>query len=503
MASGSGGPNSPSSSSSSMPKSPFSRTMPNREALVSSMIRQGIIPNTVLSPPRVPMPPAPAPAPAAAPTPAPQSEALKTIKDAVSDLMLEAPFRDTDKWGASDVRLNVVARSMGYHVAMDVHSRVLVSRSRFFADKLRTGAGTEHTVEICDCDDVPLYVEAISLMYYQEDLKNILRTTVPSKVVDLLQVFYALLCEDWLRACLEYLDSIPWTDHEEDLIVTQLNEFSCCGLRADGLLQRVKAIGPSTSTRGDEVFLQLSNGVLQAKDDKARNTMKALITRLIEQDEDNDLLDVSKDTIYSLCHNGLNFLTVRLSGVASVHESSHNRGALMSEIARAADNLLWIVKILIARKIGEDFVGIWAEQKDLSALHSKVPVRYRHEISKITAHICIAIGRGQILVSRETRFALLNTWLEPLYDDFKWLRMPGKSFDLKLFEEGLSKTILTLPLSQQQWILLDWFHRFLDRGDDCPNIQGAFETWWRRAFGTKYDDIDPKMQIKSAADFHQ
>ncbi|CAN1226951.1 BTB/POZ domain-containing protein At5g60050 [Linum grandiflorum] len=99
---------------------------------------------------------------------------------------------------------------------------------------------------------------------------------------------------------------------------------------------------------------------------------------------------------------------------------------------------------------------------------------YRHEISKITAQLCIAIGRGEIMVGKEIRFALLSNWLEPLYDDFGWMK------------RAFSSRTVDKKLVEQQGILLRWFDRFLNKGDDCPNIQRAFEIWWRRAFIRQY-----------------
>lgn len=166
----------------------------------------------------------------------------------------------------------------------------------------------------------------------------------------------------------------------------------------------------------------------------------------------------------------------------------------MGEIAREADNLQWLVDILIDRKMGDEFVKLWAEQKELSILHSKILTMYRHEISKITAQLCIAIGRGNLLVPKDVRYCLLSTWLESLYDDFGWMKRAGRSIDKKLVEEGLGQTILTLPLAQQQTILLNWFDRFLNKGDDYPNIQRAFEVWWRRSFVKQYT-VDSQLQL--------
>ena len=168
----------------------------------------------------------------------------------------------------------------------------------------------------------------------------------------------------------------------------------------------------------------------------------------------------------------------------------------MAEIAREADNLQWIVDILIDKRMANDFVKLWADQRELAELHSKIPTMYRHEISRITAQLCIAIGRGNILVPKDSRFSLLSTWLEALYEDFGWMRRASRSVDKKLVEDGLSQTILTLSLRQQQVILLNWFDRFLNKGDDCPNIQRAFEVWWRRAFIRRYTDVQDSSQLQ-------
>ncbi|GMI66199.1 hypothetical protein like AT5G60050 [Hibiscus trionum] len=168
----------------------------------------------------------------------------------------------------------------------------------------------------------------------------------------------------------------------------------------------------------------------------------------------------------------------------------------MAEITREADNLQWIVDILIEKRMANDFVKLWADQRELAELHSKIPTMYRHEISRITAQACIAIGRGNILVPKESRFLLLSTWLDALYEDFGWMRRAYKSVDKKLVEDGLSRTILTLSLRQQQIILLNWFDRYLNKGDDCPNIQRAFEVWWRRAFIRQYTDVEDGSQLQ-------
>lgn len=72
-----------------------------------------------------------------------------------------------------------------------------------------------------------------------------------------------------------------------------------------------------------------------------------------------------------------------------------DRGMLV-EISRQADNLHWLVDILIDRRIADDFVRMWAHQAELATLHMQVPVMFRYEVSRLTARLCIAIGKGQV-----------------------------------------------------------------------------------------------------------
>ncbi|CAI9105242.1 OLC1v1004125C1 [Oldenlandia corymbosa var. corymbosa] len=393
-------------------------------------------------------------------------EARLKLQDRVFKVLEDAPFQDSamNSLGPGDVKL-AVRSCDGFCVSMEVHRRVLAGRSRFFAEKLQPNGSQMVSVEILDCDDV--------------------------------EVCSAVLFDDGILACLEYLEAVPWSEDEEEKVVSQLGDLQLCE-PLPNMLQRVVA-ETSTSPRADDIFLKLLTGVLQAKDDKARREMKSLISRLFKQESSDSHgysngFDISKDTMYHVCHRCLSSLILSLSEGSCVDENRQDRGFLMSEIARAADNMQWVVDILIDRKMGDEFVKLWADQKELAVLHSKIPTMYRHEISRITAQLCIAIGRGHILVPKDARYSLLTMWLEALYEDFGWMKRASRSIDKKLIEEGLSQTILTLPLSRQQSILLNWFDRFLNKGDDCPNIQRAFEVWWRRSFIKQYA-LDSQLQI--------
>ncbi|ONK67831.1 uncharacterized protein A4U43_C05F4240 [Asparagus officinalis] len=376
---------------------------------------------------------------------------------------------------------------------MEVHRRALAEKSRFFRENLGRRGGV---VEICECDDVEAYVEVVGMMYCG-DLRRRLAGEEIGRVLGLLKVSAAIMFDAGVVACLEYLEAVPWSEDQEEEILSVLNHLELHDSLSE-VLKRV-LVEPSTSSKSNAIFLQLLGGVLQAKDDKARKSMKSLISGLLREDNSNhiDKLDVSRETLYHLCDKCLNSLHFCLSEAANINESSRDRGNLMVEIAREADNIHWLVEILIDKKFVDEFVMIWADQTQLSSLHPKIPCMYRFEISRITAQLCIAIGKGDILVSKNARFSLLQTWLEALYNDFGWMKRACRAIDKNLVEDGLCKTILTLPMAQQQAILLRWFDRYLKKGDDCPNLQRAFEVWWRRTFIRRYGRVwdQSEMQI--------
>lgn len=194
---------------------------------VSAMIRQGFIadPTLSFSPSRTfssPPPPPPSTRPSQTQTQTQQTQTLfemmseeqnrdakvyddrrRKMQDRVSKLLEEAPF------GGGDVKLTVVGRD-GFRVSMEVHKGVLAGKSRFFAEKLRCDGGSmSHSVEISDCDDVEVYVEAVVLMHC-EDLMRRLRFMGQegvSKVLSLLKVLMDLCLWIELLCCIAHMFS--------------------------------------------------------------------------------------------------------------------------------------------------------------------------------------------------------------------------------------------------------------------------------------------------------
>lgn len=423
------------------------------------------------------------------------------MQQRLSDLLsCRSPGNQFNDSNSSDVKLTLSSKD-GISVCMSVHRQILVGQSRFFAVKLsdrwkgqRNGNNNTHPwiVEIADCEEIEVYIETLRLMYCKDLRRKLMKEDV-SKVLGILKVSAAIGFDAGVLSCLEYLEAAPWAEDEEEKVASLLSELRLEGVGAVEVLKRVSVDvtnGVEEANDNEEVLLKLLQVVLEGKDEKARREMKGLVLKMLRENSSQN--ELRKESLYSACDGCLHLLQAQFLRAAGGDFQD------VGQIARQADNLHWILDILIDRQIAEDFLKTWASQSELSEAHSKVPAIHRYEISRVTARLFVGVGKGQLLASKDARCLLLQTWLGPFYEDFGWMRRASRGLDRHLIEDGLSNTILTLPLAWQQEILMSWFDRFLNSGEDCPNIQRGFEVWWRRAFWRRNGEPEMPRQMRIA-----
>lgn len=414
------------------------------------------------------------------------SKDLSIQDKALSDFSSRTQFNDPS---SCDLKLTLKNKE-GFSITINAHSQILSTHSRFFAAKLMEMLSKEqcqlpHLIEITDCEDIEIYLETLQLMYSHDMKRKLVKKNV-HRVLGILKVCAGIVFETGIFSCLEYLEAMPWAEEDERKVTSLLSELHLeSNIGAGQVLQRLST---DDSTSSEDVLVSLVKLITKGTDEKARREMKGLVSRMLRENTSHghDTDDLSKESLYESSHacvNSLVELFIRASAPDFVGRLNGERGILIAQITRQADNLNWLVDIMIDRHIADEFVGIWALQAELASLHRQVPIVFgRYEVSRITARLCVAVGKGQVLTPKEVRYALLLNWLQPLIDDFGWMQRACKGLDKNVVEEGISQTILTLPLKQQQMIMVAWFDRFLKSGDDCPNLQRAFEVWWRRTF---------------------
>jgi len=307
----------------------------------------------------------------------------------------------------------------------------------------------------------------------------------------MLQVAEFLGFSSCIQSCLEYLEAVPWNgEEEEEKVISTVLRLQGDGIGVNPVLKRVS---PDTSNVPKDTLSHIVELVLKSNEERGRREMKSIVLKLLR--ENNSLpssagsVEICNDMIYKSCRRCLDSLLCVFNQAAEPEFKdmpSDNKEPVIKHIALEADNLSWLLEILIDKQAAEDFAVMWANHQELAALHGKLPIAFRYHVSCISGRLYVSIGRGEVLPSKNTRQLLLQTWLQPLINDYNWLQHGCRTFDRKLVEEGIGRTILTLPLEDQQSILLSWVGSFLKTGDGCPNLQRAFEVWWRRTFIRPY-----------------
>jgi len=155
---------------------------------------------------------------------------------------------------------------------------------------------------------------------------------------------------------------------------------------------------------------------------------------------------------------------------------------MIERVSKQTENLKWLFDILLNNDIAEEYVDMWANQDELITMHEQASPMFRYELSRISASVFIALGKGRIQCPSDTRSQLFHGWFRPMLMDFGWLQRCSKGLDVKILEENLGQGLLTLPLHHQQSLFVEWFQCFASRGTQCPNLSRAFQVWWRRSF---------------------
>lgn len=277
-------------------------------------------------------------------------------------------------------------------------------------------------------------------------------------------------------------------EEEEEKVVSSVLHLEGEGIVVKPVLKRISS---NISKPANDTLSHILELVLKSKEEKGRREMKSIVLKLLR--ENNSLpssssssSDLCNETLYSSCRSSLDSLLSFFRQAVDPDFSDDEREPVLKLIALEADNLLWLLNILADRQAADEFALIWSSQQELASLHPRLATVNSHHVSTITARLFVGMGRGELLPAKDTRHLLLKTWLEPLINDYRWLNHGCRSFDRTVVEEGIGRTILTLPLEDQQSILLSWLGSFLKAGDNCPNLQRAFEVWWRRTFIRPY-----------------
>lgn len=303
----------------------------------------------------------------------------------------------------------------------------------------------------------------------------------------LLQVSATVMFDRGTRSCLKYLEAVPWSEHEEEKLKTL---FSRCTFDSSVTEEVLARLHPEDSSRSGELAVQLIRSVANGANINARKELQTLVNGLLSKSSvySKEFTGLNKDSLYGICDTCVNSLVELFKEASSssppapVMTTTKDQRPLVERVSKQVENLNWLLDILIDKQMAVDFVSLWAAHEELARLHERASSMIRYEISRISASVFVAMGRGKVQCHVDVRRSVLRRWFRPLLLDFGWIQRCPKGLDMRMMEEGVGQAILTLPLKQQQTLFVEWFQFFGKEGSECPNLSKAFQVWWRRSF---------------------
>uniref|UniRef100_A0ACD5V8I0 Uncharacterized protein n=1 Tax=Avena sativa TaxID=4498 RepID=A0ACD5V8I0_AVESA len=488
------------------PKSPSSLSSFQGSPASSRLAGLGglIDPRRILSPGRVspidpdesfPLPP---PSPLSLPTPPPVEEDVEDLvpteqaAPASAVVPLVSVREDDGGNEAMDLRLSLRGRD-GRCLTMELESGVLYGSSAFFADMApgvgfnsSGGGASGKRIEVDGVENVEAFRTAVELMYQPEPVRW-LATAGVSRAIDVLEVSSSIMFDNGIKACLTYIEAAPWNESEEEKLK---NLFARCTFD-EAISQDVLArLRPNSCISSEDLIVHLIQSVTSSTNSGARKDMQSLVNGLLSKSSlyQKDFAGLNKESIYQICRSYFGKLvdlfeeaTESANHTAQLSLATQSK-PVIERISLQTENLYWLFEILVNNDMAEEFVELWAMQDRLIVMHPQASPMIRYELSRISASVFIALGKGRVQCRGDLRSLLFYGWFGPMLLDFGWLQRCSKGLDVRSLEENIGQALLTLPLKQQQFMFEEWFQCFASRGADCPNLTRSFQVWWRRSF---------------------
>ncbi|KAL8156320.1 BTB/POZ domain-containing protein At3g05675-like isoform X2 [Apium graveolens] len=378
-------------------------------------------------------------------------------------------------------------------VEIYLHSSVL-TRSKYFdallSDRWQKDIETDSkskskvSLEISN-GSIDDYVNVLKLLYC-DDFTAVISSV--SIAISILPIALELLFEDCVKACVKFIEAVPWTEDEERVVISlipMLKREEC-----DELLARVSPANVNTS---EEMLIELLKVAINNLSNMA--FAKAFVAKLMRDYSckesarrvlDRVFLDTLKEVKMSLEEYS------RPDFRVDNNETEAMQRLHLHTAMKNGRNLLWIIERMIELGVADRAVVEWTNQ---DSLPTDLQRAFRDElwrnivpalpgvVLRCTSKLANVVVSGSILADKKVRMKLVEDWL-PVLRVSKENVSAGmsnyKSLYLEL-EETFLKITSTLPMSDSQRLLKECLSFSTRNIDDCPHLVTAYNTWFRRA----------------------
>lgn len=384
------------------------------------------------------------------------------------------------------------------------HSKVLIEKSKYFAERLSKDWPTCQIIDSRNCVDV--FCQEPDFNSHVVFLR-LLYTKGPQKwhgvrnALGILQVAIHLGCHQIAGACREYLEAVPWDEADEDEILKTVPNLG-------GPYQSIVArLQPAVQDSLVRIFVSAisfatSSPPLSLKELKS-STQEQLEYMLTEDDDpplftlDNELvrLSVKVGVRNLLCKfdSSIESILAASAGVISVSKYPE----LWSHLC----DISWACQILGKMEMMKDLVHYWvgASKNILRTAEHLRPISEEANVElkvvEVAAKVLETIGFGNAVLPTVDRIQMVKLWLPFVQrvkgsverDDIKSdddaekeeevspAKMDGEIW--QGLESAFVSIILTLPSMDQAEIISDWLRSGYA---GYPDLTEAFEFWCYR-----------------------
>ncbi|KAL3696773.1 hypothetical protein R1sor_010849 [Riccia sorocarpa] len=390
------------------------------------------------------------------------------------------------------------------------HSSILCEHSKYFAARLSDDWPTyqlldsRNCVEVyCSETDIDQHIMLLRFFYSEEECIAEMWHSVRN-ALGILKVAAKLGCDGIVDKCMQYLEAVPWEENEELEI---LKTLPILGSSMFPVLARIQ---PVDSEAVRSIFISAvrvatlperksSEGLgLENYPSELKAAAQEQVEYMLVEDEDAPLLVADKSVKVELKKCFTDLFEDFKTELAALHPEAENVGELSDEflLERVLD-LAWAARVLPKVGLLHEMVIRWTEVSDelINVLtdHRLKDTFWetKFRVLDLTSKVLEAVGYGSVILPTEQRTRLVKLWLpyireiKPLLDASFLSGKVSQRMDGDLsqtIELALVSLILTLPSSDQAYILADWLKTEQVR---YPDLTEAFEIWCFRSKSAK------------------
>lgn len=296
------------------------------------------------------------------------------------------------------------------------------------------------------------------------------------------------LFDDCIKACVKFLEAVPWTEDEERVVLSLVPLLSQD--ESEELLARVLPLNKDAS---EEMLYGLIVGAIHnhpnmafakafvaklLRDFCSREAGRRVLERAFEAN-----LKIVKESVEEYSSPDFRGDHIEMEAIQrlNLHKAMTN-----------GRHLLWIIERMIELRVADLAVRQWSDQASFTAdlqrafrddaWRAIVP-GFPAVVLRCTCRLANAVSAGTIVAAKQVRMKLVRDWLPVLIvckEHVSPMLSSHKLLYLEL-EETFLRIISTLPMSEAQDLLQQCLSFSTRNVDDCPHLVTAFTTWFRRA----------------------